>query len=50
MKKSEIYRLAQGAVVMCEMLSVPDKLEILRELMSKEDLERFTEEKEAKGA
>ena len=49
MKKSEMYRLAQGAVLTNEYLSIEDKLEILRELMSKEDLEKFTEEKEARA-
>ena len=43
MKKSEMYRLAQGAVLTNEYLSIEDKLEILRELMEKEDLELFCE-------
>lgn len=45
MKKSEIYRLAQGAVVNSLSLDKETKLEILRELMAKEDIERFCEER-----
>lgn len=47
MKKSEIYREAQYAVV--EYIQNPQrKLEILRELMDREDLERFVEEEAEK--
>lgn len=44
MKKSEIYKMAQRAVVNAMYLLPDDKLEILRELMAKEDLEKFCEE------
>ncbi len=43
MKKSEIYRLAQDAVVNVPYLKTHEKLEILRELMNKEDVALFTE-------
>ena len=46
MKKSEIYRMAQGAVLTNEYLIIDDKLEILRELMDKEDVALYTERKE----
>ena len=46
MKKSEIYLKAQVAVVTCGGFSVLDKLEILRELMAKEDVAKYCEEKE----
>lgn len=49
MKKSEIYRLAQGAVVLCHDLCVADKLNVLRELISQEDLALYCEEREEKG-
>lgn len=49
MKKSEIYRLAQGAVVTNTMLSIEDKLAILRELINQEDLALFVENKTAEG-
>lgn len=50
MKKSEIYLKAQVAVLKTETVGVFDKLEILRELMSKEDIERmFEEKKEQEG-
>ena len=42
MKKSEIYRVAQAAVLKAN-LSVSVALEVLRELMAKEDLEAFCE-------
>ena len=44
MKKSEIYHLAQVAVVdsLC-LLSAEEKLEVLRELMAKENMEAFCE-------
>lgn len=48
MKKSEIYRMAQGAVLTNEYLSIDDKLKILRELMHQEDLALFTEKREEK--
>lgn len=46
MKKSEIYRLAQGAVVTNTYLSIEDKLDILRELMNQEDVALFVEKRE----
>lgn len=46
MKKSEIYRLAQGAVINYQAIDAAMKLEILRELMAKEDLALFTEKQE----
>lgn len=49
MKKSEIYRLAQGAVVLSNNLCVADKLAILRELIEKEDVALYWEQKEEKG-
>lgn len=49
MKTSEIYKKAQFAVVNSLCLYPEDKLEILRELMDKEDLEIFREKKEAEG-
>lgn len=44
MKKSEIYHLAQVAVVdnLC-LLSAEQKLEVLRELIAKQDMEAFCE-------
>lgn len=50
MKKSEIYRLAQCAVVNSMAITVDAKLEILRELMAKEDMYLFSEKQEEKGA
>lgn len=49
MKKSEIYRLAQGAVVTNGFLGIEEKLAILRELMSQEDLAKFCEKNEEAG-
>lgn len=46
MKKSEIYRQAQSAVMQTGDLTIACKLEILRELMNMEDLAIFTEEQE----
>ena len=43
MKKSAIYYLAQRAVVTDESIAVDVRLEILRELMAKEDMEKFVE-------
>ena len=48
MKKSEIYKYAQGAVIECDQLAVPTKLAILRELIAQEDLALFCEEQEEK--
>lgn len=50
MKKSEIYRLAQIAVVDgFNGLNGEQKIAIMRELIEREDLERFLEEQEADG-
>ena len=46
MKKSEIYRLAQCCIVSSISLSAEQKLEILRELMGKEDVALFVEKRE----
>lgn len=46
MKKSEIYKAAQCAVLAHAGMKETTKLEILRELMAKEDLALFTEKKE----
>lgn len=48
MKKSEIYRLAQVAVLTNDSFRVQDKLAILRELIDKEDVALFTEKQEEK--
>lgn len=47
MKKSEIYYLAQMAVVNSLSIIGEKKLEILKELMDKEALAKWAEEKEA---
>ena len=49
MKKSEIYRMAQVAVLMNASINVREKLEILRELIDKEDVALFCEKKEENG-
>ena len=46
MKKSDLYRLAQQAVLDTAMIPTSVKLEIVRELMDKEDLEKFIEDRE----
>lgn len=48
MKKSEMYRVAQIAVLETCQVSAGTKLEILRELMNKEDVAKFVEEQEEK--
>ena len=50
MKKSEMYRQAQAAVFAYDLLSTDEKLDIVRELMSAEDLEIFCEQREAEEA
>lgn len=45
MKKSDVYKLAQMAVVNSSMCAV-DKLEILKELMSQENFAKFCEKQE----
>lgn len=49
MKKSAIYYVAQRAVVTDQSLAVDVRLEVLRELMSAENLERILEEKQEKA-
>ena len=49
MKKSEIYKMAQEAVVLIPCFKTEEKLEILRELMRAEDLERHIEEHKEKA-
>ena len=46
MKKSEIYRQAQCAVIAVTFISVEEKLDILHELFNQEDLAKFCEEHE----
>ena len=46
MKKSEMYKYAQCAVVDVPNLTTLSKLEILRELMERERLEKFREERD----
>lgn len=46
MKKSEIYKLAQIAVISTATIAPETKIEILRELLERESLELFCEEKE----
>lgn len=46
MKKSEMYKYAQCAVVACVSINTPKKLEVLRELMAQEDLALFVESQE----
>ena len=43
MKKSELYKMAEIAVINSVSISVKDKLEILRDLMAQEDLALFRE-------
>ncbi len=47
MKKSEIYRLAQVAVMQFPLANSKEKLEVLRELMYREDTEKYMEDMEA---
>lgn len=48
MKKSEIYHLAQIAVITSPCITPETKLEVLQELMDAEKLEIFCEDREAK--
>ena len=48
MKKSEIYHLAQIAVVTSPSIAPENKLEILRVLIADENLALFCEKQEAK--
>lgn len=45
MKKSEMYRMAQLAVLNAEFLDDRIKLDIIHELVGQEDLKRFVEQK-----
>lgn len=47
MKKSEIYKLAQVAVMQFPLANSKEKLEVLRELMNMEDVAKYTEDLEA---
>jgi hypothetical protein len=47
MKKSEIYRVAQVAVMQYPLMNSTEKLAVLRELMEKEDVEKYMENMEA---
>lgn len=48
MKKSELYHLAQIAVVTSPCLAPENKLEVLNILMEDEGVAKFVEEREAK--
>ena len=48
MKKSEIFYLAQIAVINAPCIAPERKLETLRVLMENEDVAKFVEEREAK--
>ena len=50
MKKSEIYHLAQIAVVLSPCIAPENKLEVLKTLMHDEDVEKFVDERDAKKA
>ena len=50
MKKSELYHLAQIAVIVTPCIAPETKIEILRELLDKEELEIFCEERKAAKA
>ena len=45
MKKSEIYKLAQVAVMQFPLANSTEKLEVLREMMSQEDMWELVEER-----
>lgn len=46
MKKSEIYKVAQVAVLRADKIGDCTKLDVLRELMAKEDIALFAEKQE----
>jgi hypothetical protein len=50
MKTSVIYKMAQNAVLNSTMIGNHEKLEILRELMAKEDVALFVESQEEEKA
>lgn len=45
MKKSEVYRLAQIAVISTQSIELKQKPDILRELIEAENLAKYCEEK-----
>lgn len=47
LKESQIYNLAQGAVMQCDYIPLEQKLEILHLLMDREDVAKFVEKREA---
>lgn len=50
MKKSEIYRKLQIAVIdYYDIFEQSEKLEVIRELMNREDIEAFSENQESKA-
>ena len=50
MKKSEIYHLAQIAVINSPSISPESKIEVMRILLEDENLALFVEDREAKEA
>lgn len=46
MKKSEMYKLAQKAVLNAQSIVIDDKLEVLRELMDREATAKYVENQE----
>lgn len=50
MKKSEMYKIAMMAVVSSYAIAPDVKVEIVRELMEREDLELYREKKEEEEA
>ena len=48
MKKSEIYHLAQIAVITSPCIAPENKLEVLKTLIGDEDLEKYMEEQATK--
>ena len=48
MTKSKMYKVAQLAIMRDDVLVIADKLEILRELMSREDIEQAWEKNREK--
>ena len=50
MKKSELYHLAQIAVITTPCIAPENKLEILKTLMNDEDVEKYVEERGTKKA
>lgn len=48
MKKSEMFRMAQMAVLAADFVSNEDKLEIIKVLMSEENVVKYCEDQRAK--